>query len=354
MTAASSNPNDKSFSYEKSGVNINNADAAKRVMAETLATSNPRVLNTVGAFASLYDFAFPDIKSPVIVVKMEEPGSKQLLAAQHGRLAGIGYDLINHLINDTVVMGARPLIVLDTIICGKLDKKDVCDLVESMSEACKAQDCNLVGGETSEQPRVIPGGTYILSACCVGVVDKDKVVDGSKIKSGDVVLGIASNGVHTNGYTLVRSLLDQNPLFGQTKIGTSTVLEEALRPHLCYNQPLQALFRENSISGLAHITGGGIVDNLARIIPQGTQAEIDLGAVKILDIFKAIAREGKVPESDMLRTFNLGVGLIAVAPEANAGLIISEFKKCNIDAYPIGKIAAGTQKVRVSGKLALS
>lgn len=353
MTAAPSNPNDTSISYEKSGVNINNADAAKRVMAETLATDNPRVMNTVGAFASLYDFSFPEIKSPVLVVKMEEPGSKQLLAAQHGRLAGIGYDLINHLINDTVVMGARPLVVLDTIICGKLEKKDVVDLVDTMSKACKDQGCNLVGGETSEQPRVIPSGTYILSACCVGVVDKDKVVDGSKIKAGDVVFGIASNGVHTNGYTLVRSLLERNPKFAETKLGASTVLEEVLRPHLCYNQPLQALFQRGLVSGLAHITGGGIVDNLGRIIPAGMQAEIDLSAVRVLDIFKAIAREGNVSEGDMLRTFNMGVGLVAVAPAAHAQDLISEFKKFSIDAYPIGKIAAGNQKVRTGGKFNL-
>ncbi|MBN8550759.1 MAG: phosphoribosylformylglycinamidine cyclo-ligase [Deltaproteobacteria bacterium] len=353
MTASSSNSGSESISYEKSGVNINTADAAKRDMAKTLATSNPRVLNTVGAFASLYDFNFPEIKSPVLVVKMEEPGTKQLLAAQHGRLSDIGFDLINHLINDTVVMGARPLVVLDTIICGKLEKADVVGLVKTMSKACQDQGCNLVGGETSEQPRVIPVGTYILSACCVGVVDREKVIDGSKIGVGDVVLGISSNGVHTNGYTLVRSLLDRNPKFAEQKIGSSTVLDEALRPHLCYNKELQVLFQKTTLHGLAHITGGGVVDNLGRIIPEGLQAEIDLGSIRVLDIFKAIAREGNVPEADMLRTFNLGVGLIAVAPAASVAAIVEEFAKSGVPAYQIGRIEQGAQKVKVSGKLSL-
>ena len=199
------------LSYKKAGVDIDAADAVKKVMAKSLETADKRVLNKIGAFASLFDGTFPEYEHPVLVLKTEEPGSKQKLAFQYNRVSSICYDMINHLINDIITMGAKPLSVQDAIICGKLEKEVVTELVHSISQACREQDCVLIGGETSEQPGVLEAGIYILTASLVGVVEKSKIIDGSKIEEGDSVLAVASNGLHTNGYSLVRALMAQKP-----------------------------------------------------------------------------------------------------------------------------------------------
>src|SRR5450755_3788283 len=196
-----------SLSYEKSGVNIDNADAAKKSMAETMASGggkDPRILHRPGAFASLFDASFPGIKEPVLVMKTEEPGSKQKIAFAHGRAASIAFDMIHHLIDDIIVVGAQPLAVQDCIVCGKLEKEVVLELVRAINEACRQNDCSLIGGETSEQPGVLAAGLYILSSSIVGVVEKSRILDGRAIQNGDVVLAVPSNGLHTNGYSLVR------------------------------------------------------------------------------------------------------------------------------------------------------
>ena len=341
-----------SMTYEKSGVSIQTADEAKELMSKSLRTDNPRVLNKFGAFGSVIDGVFSEYKHPVLVLKMEEPGSKQLLAAQHGRLPGIGYDLVNHLINDVVVMGAKPIAVLDTIVCGKLEKDVVVALVDPVAKACRDQNCDLVGGETSEQPRVIPSGAYILSAAAVGVADKDKVIDGSKIKPGDAVIAIASNGLHTNGYTLVRSLLDANKdLAANIVTGKETFLDAVLKPHTCYNLALQELFPKGTLTGLAHITGGGIEGNLIRVLPSNVEAVIDLSKIEILPVFKMIREIGKVPDADMLRSLNNGVGLVAVLPASTVLEATKILAKYGHKAYPIGEIKSGAKRVRFENSL---
>lgn len=337
--------------YASAGVDINNADRAKLEMKVALETSNPIVLNKVGAFSSLVSARFDGISDPVLVLKMEEPGSKQLLAAQHGRLSEIGFDLINHLLNDVIVMGARPLVVLDTIICGKLEKDKVVGLVKAMAQACREQGCELVGGETSEQPRVIPSGSYILSAAAVGVVDRARIIDGASIKSGHSVIALASNGVHTNGYTLVRTLLERSPELADSRVGDESFIDAVLKPHRCYNQLLQELFGKVEISGLAHITGGGMHDNLVRIVPNSVDAQIDLSKIEVLPVFKAIREAGSVVESDMLRTFNLGVGIIVVAPRTSVAQILDCSSRHNVAAYEIGEVASGTGKVNLTKAL---
>jgi len=341
----------KGLSYKDSGVDINEADETKRLMSSDLKTSNPNVLNSLGAFASLYDLSEAGYRKPVLVTKMEEPGSKQLLAAQHNRLSDIGYDLVNHLINDLVMTGAKPLAIQDTIICGKLEKEKVLSLVKVMVEACRAQGCELVGGETSEQPRVIPNGSYILSAAAFGIVEKDKIIDDKNIQEGDTVLAVASNGVHTNGYTLIRSLLDRDPDLANKLVGEESFLNAVLKPHLCYNLPLQELFTGDSIHGLAHVTGGGVVDNLTRILPASVNAEINLGSIKVLPVFNTICQAGSVSAADMLRTFNMGVGMIVVAAQAETGSITRVMESMGHEAYQIGTIVAGHGKVQCSGHL---
>lgn len=341
-----------SLSYKDSGVDIETADRAKRGMAAFLETSQKRVLNKFGAFASLIDGHFPELKHPVLVFKMEEPGSKQKLAVKHGRIKSICYDLVNHLIDDIIVMGAKPICVQDAIICGKLEEEVVKTLVKSMAEACAAQDCALVGGETSEQPGVLEAGTYILAASIIGVVDKAKIIDGARIKQGDVILALPSNGLHTNGYSLVRALIEKRPEILKERVGEESFLDAILKPHHCYYQNLLPVFSNPALHGLAHITGGGFEGNLNRILPAGVGARIDLSAVRVLPVFRTIKSCGQVPEADMRRTFNLGVGITAVVDRSAVSEIYAAIGQTGITPYQIGEIVAGEQKVQFSGALA--
>ncbi len=398
----------KRFSYKKSGVDIDVADATKRAMAKSLVPADRRVLNRIGAFAALFDARFPGYEHPVLVLKMEEPGSKQKIALKAGRIRSIAKDLVNHLVNDIIVMGAAPLAVQDVIVCGKIEKPVVAGLVDAMAEACRAQDCSLTGGETSEQPGVVEAGVYVLAASIVGVVEKSRIIDGSKIRKGDAVLAVASNGLHTNGYSLVRRLMAEKPeilrrsvpvggdLCVPPAVATSAArgntgphpasgvnsggplhrkesfLDAILRPHTCYWQGLKGLFAptrarhasplrgararlavplRQPIHGMAHITGGGIQDNLNRILPATLDAAVDLGAIRILPIFRVIREAGSVPDADMARTFNLGVGMTLVVKPAAVDKVIRHLRRHGHQSYVIGEIVKGHRKVAYSGRL---
>ena len=343
----------KHLTYKDAGVDIDSADAAKREMASNIVSlsTDKRVLNRPGAFASLFAADFPGVAEPVLVLKAEEPGSKQLLAFQHGRVREICFDLINHLVNDIAVMGAQPLAVLDTIICGGIKKDIVVQLVTGMGEACRENDCTLVGGETSEQPGVLLLDRYVLCASVVGVVDKTKIIDGSKICVDDVVIALAANGPHTNGYTLIRKLLADDPQLAEQPVGDQTFLDAVMRPHRAYFKLLKPLFAKYQIKGLAHITGGGVQGNLNRILPPGVSAAIDLSALRVPAIFAAIRAAGGVPDADMLRTFNMGVGIALVAEKQIAENICIELNTHGCEAYPIGRITPGNQEVEFEGCL---
>src|SRR3989338_6711165 len=215
----------KKLSYKQSGVNRDTENETKTEMASALETSDPRVLNSIGAFATLYDGHFPEYKHPVLVLKPEEPGTKQLLGLQHDSVETVCADLINHLVNDCIVMGARPLSIQDCIICGKVEKPIVVRMVQAFAEAAKNNECTLTGGETSWQPGTIAEGVYVLTASIVGVVEKENIIDGSKIREGDVVLALASSGVHTNGISLVRKIIEAAPAIIDEKIDGRTFVE---------------------------------------------------------------------------------------------------------------------------------
>lgn len=339
------------LSYAKSGINISETDAAKQEMKKSLQTTDKRVLNTLGAFASLVDGRFPKLKHPVLVLKTEEPGSKQLLAIAAGRVESICYDMINHLINDIAVMGATPLFVQDAVICGTFNKQVVTRLVAGVSAACRAQGCTLTGGETSVQPGVLKPNTYVLTSSVVGIVDKRHIIDGQKIRAGDVVLAVASNGLHTNGYTLVRTLMKKKPKLKQQKIDGETFFDHILRPHLCYFQAIKKLFTLRGLHGMAHITGGGIEGNLNRVLPSNVDAVIDASAVEVLPLFSVIQREGNIDEAEMRKTFNLGVGLTIVCDPASSEQIRRHLRRHGHRCYPIGTIVKGKGNVRYTGKL---
>lgn len=340
-----------SFSYAKAGIDINQTDKAKKGMAESLATKNPRVMNQVGAFASLFDGRFPEIKHPILVMKTEEPGSKQLLAAKSGRLRSICYDMINHLVNDLMVMGATPLMVQDAIILGKMDDGVVKQLVDGVAAACRDNGCDLTGGETSIQPGVLEPGTFILTSSIVGIADKDKILDGKAIREGDGVIALPSNGLHTNGYTLVRALMDKFPDLAESPLEGTTFFDVIMRPHTPYYKAVKDLFGRPSLTGLAHITGGGIQDNLNRILPKTLDAQVELDKIRLLPVFKTIREKGNVEDGEMLRTFNCGVGLTLVCrPEAETE-VLTHLKAQGVEAYRIGKVVSGEGKVTFTGRL---
>lgn len=338
------------LSYSKAGIDIAYTDTIKKEMSQYLETKDTRVLNGMGPFASLYDIKFSDIKSPILVLKSEEPGSKQKLAIEYGYTESICHDMINHLVNDIIVMGAKPLAVLDTIVCGNAEKDTIKTLVKGISDACKENECSLVGGETSLQPFVLGTGVYILTSTIAGIVEKMNVIDGSAIEDGDAVLAIASNGLHTNGYSLVRLLMNKMPEIKSDKIDGLTFIEQIMKPHTPYYKSIKDLFDKKIIHGMAHITGGGIEGNLCRVIPDGLSANIDLSKIKILNIFKYIRNNGNINDDEMLRTFNCGVGFNMIVSQKDK---LSVMKHINqyYNCYEIGKIEPGNVKVHFENRI---
>ena len=338
------------LSYSKAGVDIAYTDSIKSEMKKHLVTKDRRVLNGLGPFASLYDLDFPEIKEPVLVLKSEEPGSKQKLAMEYGYTESICHDMINHLVNDIIVMGARPLAVLDTIVCGKAEKSTISSLVKGVSDACRENDCSLVGGETSIQPSVVDPGVYVLTSSIAGIVEKKDIIDGSKVKEGDAVIAVASNGLHTNGYSLVRMLIDKMPQIKLEKIGSSTFIEEIMKAHTPYYKSVRDLFGKDKINAMAHITGGGIEGNLGRVIPEGLCASIDLSKIRILPVFGFIKDKGNISDQEMLNTFNMGAGLILVVPDKDKKQVMDHINKFH-DCYEIGSIVKGSKRVTFRKRL---
>ena len=338
------------LSYSKAGIDIAYTDSIKKEMEKSLETTDRRVLNGLGPFASLYDINFKEIKEPVLVLKSEEPGSKQKLAMEYGYTESICHDMINHLVNDIIVMGAKPLAVLDTIVCGNAEKDTIKTLVKGVSDACRENDCSLVGGETSIQPLVVDHGVYILTSSIAGIVERSKVIDGSAIKEGDAVLAVASNGLHTNGYSLVRLLMEKKPQIKMDKIEGLTFIEQIMKPHTPYYKAVRDLFAGDKIHGMAHITGGGIEGNLCRVIPAGLSAKIDLSKIRILNLFKYIRDNGNISDDEMLRTFNCGVGFIIVTSQKDKKTIMKHVSQ-SYDCYEIGSIEKGDAKVTFEGRL---
>lgn len=333
-------------SYSKAGVDISYTDLIKNEMEEFVSKGNSRILNKMGDFASLYDFSFDDISHPVLVLKAEEPGSKQKLAIEYGYTESICHDMVNHLVNDIIVMNARPLAVLDTIVCGKAEKDTIKSLVKGISDACRENECVLIGGETSIQPQVVDKGVYVLTSCIAGVADKKNIINGGKISVGDKIIAVASNGLHTNGYSLVRLLMEMLPEIKKESVDGELFIDLIMKPHTAYYPILKNILNMDGITGMAHITGGGIEGNVKRIIPEGLCAVIDLSMIEVLSIFKFIKERAHIDDKEMLSTFNCGVGLIIVAKENFARKIIKhvqQFVKC----YEIGIVEENTNEEKV-------
>jgi phosphoribosylformylglycinamidine cyclo-ligase len=327
-------------SYRDAGVDIDEADRAVgaiRKMAR--ATFTKGVLTDIGSFGGC--FALPKMKHPVLVSSVDGVGTKLKIAFATGRHETIGEDLVNHCVNDIAVQGASPLFFLDYLAVGKLDAGVAAKVVSGIARGCKANGCALIGGETAEMPGMYRDGEYDLAGAIVGAVEKTKTITGAKVREGDALLALASTGLHTNGYSLARKLLfDVAKLTLQSRLEEtrSILADELLQVHRSYLKPIRGLIEGKLLAAAAHITGGGITDNLPRVLPKGLAAAIETGSWQVPPLFEMLRKIGQVPEEDWRRTFNLGVGMIFVIPKAKLAAAQKALKKAGEKPWVIGEI----------------
>ena len=334
----------KQKAYARAGVDVALGNRLKRhIQSLAKQTHGPQVLGKIGGFGGLFQANFSGMHQPVLVASIDGVGTKLKIAFAMNKHDTVGADLVNHCVNDIAVLGARPLFFLDYIGCEKLQPRVFDELLRGFSRACRSAGCALIGGETAQMPGMYRKGEYDLAGCIVGAVDCAKIIDGSKIKPGDMVLGLPSTGLHTNGYSLARKILleEMRLKVGSRLPGSAiTVGEDLLRVHKNY-QPLLGKAPSGMIKGLAHITGGGLIDNLPRILPKNCDAVIETKSWRVPHIFKILQQNGGVDSAEMYQVFNMGIGMVAVVSEHDAKLARSILR-----AKQIGRIERGTGKTR--------
>ncbi len=347
----------KSISYADAGVSIDNANlAVVKIREYARSTFNERTLTEIGSFGGMFSAAFPQMAEPILVASADGVGTKLKLAFETGIHNTVGADLVNHCVNDILVQGARPLFFLDYFATGKLDPDVTAAVVEGMARACRENGCVLLGGETAEMPDFYPPGEYDLAGFIVGIVDKPKVIDGRSITPGDVVLGLPSSGLQTNGYSLARKLFFEVGGYDVNdhveELGT-TVGQALLKTHASFLPQIGPLLDEvseadksvrvPSIKGLVHITGGGFLENIPRILPDGVSVEIDRGTWIELPVFGLMQKLGNVEDQEMFRTFNMGIGMIVVCAETDRQQTMTAIK----DSVEIGRVVEGGCNVEI-------
>ncbi|HEX5726271.1 MAG TPA: phosphoribosylformylglycinamidine cyclo-ligase [Longimicrobiaceae bacterium] len=336
------------LSYRDAGVDIDAATAALRgVAALVRSTATPDTLSELGSFGGLYRVP-ADVRRPVLVASTDGVGTKLKVAFLTGRHGTVGEDLVNHCVNDVLVQGARPLFFLDYVGVGRLEPGVVEEIVSGVARGCRANGCALLGGETAEMPDFYAPGEYDLAGTVVGVVEEDGVLDGSAVRAGDAVVALASSGLHTNGYSLARrivfermGLAPDDPFPGEG----ASVAEVLLRVHRSYLHSLLPLVRDGKVRALAHITGGGLVDNLPRVLPDDVDARIRRGSWEVPSLFRVLQRAGGVEEGEMFRAFNLGVGMVAVTAPGDADAVVRALRAAGEQAWVAGEIVPGTRQV---------
>ncbi len=333
------------LTYRDAGVDITaGSDLVERIKPHAARTRRPGVLAGLGGFGALFELPIERFRNPVLVSGTDGVGTKLRVAQELGRHDSIGIDLVAMCVNDIVVQGAEPLFFLDYYATGRLDLDVAADVVKGIAEGCVQAGCALVGGETAEMPGMYQGGDYDLAGFAVGIVEKDEILDGSAVQAGDVLLGLASSGPHSNGYSLIRRVLElssadlRQPLAG----GGDIMLGDALlAPTTIYVRALLAMLKSQHIHALAHITGGGLTENLPRVLPQGLDGRIDLASWPRPPVFDWLQGTGGISESEMLRTFNCGIGMVVVLPAADADAATAELAAAGIPAWPIGMVVKG-------------
>jgi phosphoribosylformylglycinamidine cyclo-ligase len=332
----------KTVSYKDAGVNIDEAERAVTAIRKMArATFTKGVLTDIGSFGGC--FALPRMKQPVLVSSVDGVGTKLKIAFATGRHDTIGEDLVNHCVNDIAVQGAQPLFFLDYLATGHVEAGVTAQIVSGMARGCISNGCALIGGETAEMPGMYQDGEYDIAGTVVGLVEKSKVINGSKVKGGDVLVALPSSGLHTNGYSLARKVLfDVAGLRPDSLLPDSgaVVADELLKVHRSYLKAIVALMKGKLLRAAAHITGGGITDNLPRALPKGLAAAIDVGSWEVPALFELMRSIGSIPEADWRRTFNLGVGMILVVPKAKADAARRTLTKAGEKPWVIGEVIA--------------
>lgn len=329
--------------YKEAGVDIDaGEEAVRRIKGHVRGTFTPGVLTDIGAFGGFFALDKDQYRDPVLVSSMDGVGTKLKVAQRVDQHDTVGQDLVNHCVNDIAVCGARPLFFLDYFAAGQIRPSVVEAVVKGFATACTENGCALIGGETAEMPDLYARGEYDLAGTIVGVVERDEIVDGSAIEAGDVLLGLPSTGLHTNGYTLARKVLFERFVANDTPdaLGGATVAEALLRVHRSYLDAIQALIAEDLAHGFAHVTGGGLVGNTSRIVPDGLALDVDWDAWTVPPLFRLIQDVGEVPEEDMRRTFNLGVGLVAVVRPDAVERALTVLGALGEPAFAIGSVVA--------------
>ncbi len=337
------------ITYADAGVDISRANRTKqRIKYLAHKTFTRGVLSEIGGFGGLFAVDKAKYHDPVLVSSVDGVGTKLKIAFEMGLHSTVGADLVNHCVNDIAVQGAVPLFFMDYLATGKLDPAVAEQVVEGIADACKHNGCALIGGETAEMPGFYPHGEYDLAGFIVGVVEREKIITGKSVEIGDIVLGLPSNGLHTNGYSLARKLLfEVGHYSAETYVNEikNKVGNELMRTHKSYWPVVKKLMDGECVSALAHITGGGLSENLPRVLPRGTAAIIELGSWPVLPIFEHLQTLGNVPQDEMLRTFNMGLGMLLVVPSKKFKKAQTVLERVGEKAYTVGRIVKGERKV---------
>ncbi len=340
----------RGFTYQDAGVDIDAGERAVQLMkAHVRSTFTPSVLAELGTFGAMYAPDLTGYSEPVLVSSADGVGTKVKVAIDAGRHTTVGQCLVNHCINDILVQGARALFFLDYYAVGKLDPLVAAQVVEGLSIAAKEQGCSLIGGETAEMPDLYQPNEYDLAGFIVGIVDRAKIITGAEIAPGDTVIGIQSNGLHTNGYSLARKLIFEVAGLGVNDLlpyGV-TVADELLRVHRCYAKIILPILAQGLVRGMAHITGGGLPGNLVRVLPEGCRALLDPAKWQAQPIFTTLAEFGNMAHDDLYRTFNMGVGYTLVVRPTDADAVLALLESSGATAWNIGEITAGERGVTV-------
>lgn len=338
--------------YADAGVDISRANRTKqRIKYLAHKTFTRGVLSEIGGFGGLFSIDKTRYSDPVLVSSVDGVGTKLKIAFAMDLHSTVGADLVNHCVNDIAVQGAAPMFFMDYLATGTLDPAIAEKIVEGIADACKHNGCALIGGETAEMPGFYPDGEYDLAGFIVGVVEREKIISGKDVQIGDIILGLPSNGLHTNGYSLARKLLFEVAHYSpETYVNQikNKVGNELMRTHKSYWPVLKKLIDGQCVSAMAHITGGGITENLPRVLPRGTAAVIELGTWPVLPIFEHLQELGNVSRDEMLRTFNMGMGMLLVVPSVKFKKVQSLLERAGEKAYTIGRIVKGERKVTYS------
>lgn len=344
--------NRRPLTYRDAGVDIDAGNAlVERIKPHARATMRPEVMGGLGGFGALFDLSRTSYREPVLVSGTDGVGTKLLLAQQLNRHDTIGIDLVAMCVNDVLVQGAEPLFFLDYFACGRLDVDVAADVIKGIAHGCEQAGCALVGGETAEMPDMYPDGKYDLAGFCVGIAEKSALLDGGRVKAGDMLIGVASSGPHSNGYSLIRRLVRDAGADLTEPMGDTTLGDALMAPTRIYVRPLLDLIRRFDVSGIAHVTGGGLLENVVRVLPGDLGVHIERDAWPEPPVFDWLRRQGALDDREMLRTFNCGVGLVTIVRPADAERVREALAAAGLENWHIGSVVpapAGESRVTVS------